>query len=729
MSAVGGDAAFMLERALEEMDSIFRENIVGITPSFKINNLPTSTPKSSKLTHNKNDENLIKIFDELELLLSNSINESGISTIINKRGILEHLKSLRCTFAFLNEMSSVLSSNNKDTNVVIHKLEQDNQMYLNELKRLHEQIVLTESQLTKTKKTLSDYARKNEELVIRLTERRIADQKEQTNQQLNYNKFLLIEDEKDTEMERLKNHIETLLDEQERRKSTGSTDSKDDNLTGLKSRLREKASECNRLKVQLDEIKQSNETKDNLIAQIQDQVQRLFKENEVLRQQLDNASTLQLLTPKSNGSVHSPESVCSESLSNRSFTCKRKNSKELFNKGSSSEPNLIHNGSRDGIGIIMTPAASLVNDETRYQPFKRTYSDSPFALWPCEHIQDWLRDEGLEEYASACSKSVKKGDDLLKFTLSDYERELGITDPMHKRKLSLALKAITSNEPDYAGRLDHHWVAKWLEDLGLPQYKQAFFMHKVDGRVLLNLTVDDVLQLKVYSLLHHASLKRAIQFLRHQKFHPQYLREIANQSEERCDHVMLWTNQRIMHWLRSVDLAEYAPNLRGSGVHGAFMVLEPRFNADTLADLLSIPYNKTLLRRHLGSHFMTLLGDACQRQKEMTQKTSDFVPLNGSVKHKLRKKGSVFGSLRRRKSETDLDALICSTELDVSSMYSPPPALDPDTIFDLSETNSFSPSFNDNGSSSTNETSTVPMIAELSNEIDQMTSNLGKENR
>ena len=35
---------------------------------------------------------------------------------------------------------------------------------------------------------------------------------------------------------------------------------------------------------------------------------------------------------------------------------------------------------------------------------------------------------------------------------------------------------------------------------------------------------------------------------------------------------MLWSNQRIMHWLRSVDLAEYAPNLRGSGVHGAVMV-------------------------------------------------------------------------------------------------------------------------------------------------------------
>lgn len=27
-----------------------------------------------------------------------------------------------------------------------------------------------------------------------------------------------------------------------------------------------------------------------------------------------------------------------------------------------------------------------------------------------------------------------------------------------------------------------------------------------------------------------------------------------------------------MEWLRAVDLAEYAPNLRGSGVHGGLIV-------------------------------------------------------------------------------------------------------------------------------------------------------------
>ncbi len=40
--------------------------------------------------------------------------------------------------------------------------------------------------------------------------------------------------------------------------------------------------------------------------------------------------------------------------------------------------------------------------------------------------------------------------------------------------------------------------------------------------------------------------------------------------------VVLWTNHRVMEWLRTIDLSEYAPNLRGSGVHGGLMVRDAR---------------------------------------------------------------------------------------------------------------------------------------------------------
>ena len=45
-----------------------------------------------------------------------------------------------------------------------------------------------------------------------------------------------------------------------------------------------------------------------------------------------------------------------------------------------------------------------------------------------------------------------------------------------------------------------------------------------------------------------------------------------NKNSTNPNDIVYWTNHRVMEWLRSVDLSEYAPNLRGSGVHGALMV-------------------------------------------------------------------------------------------------------------------------------------------------------------
>lgn len=47
---------------------------------------------------------------------------------------------------------------------------------------------------------------------------------------------------------------------------------------------------------------------------------------------------------------------------------------------------------------------------------------------------------------------------------------------------------------------------------------------------------------------------------------------LVPQCEFSPSEVVQWSNHRVMEWLRSVDLAEYAPNLRGSGVHGGLIV-------------------------------------------------------------------------------------------------------------------------------------------------------------
>lgn len=90
-----------------------------------------------------------------------------------------------------------------------------------------------------------------------------------------------------------------------------------------------------------------------------------------------------------------------------------------------------------------------------------------------------------------------------------------------------------------------------------------------------------------------------------------------------------------MEWLRAVDLAEYAPNLRGAGVHGGLMVLETKFTAELLASLLSIPPGKTLLRRHLNTHFKELLGKDIIQEKREAEATMGYVPLTPSSKLKV----------------------------------------------------------------------------------------------
>ena len=49
------------------------------------------------------------------------------------------------------------------------------------------------------------------------------------------------------------------------------------------------------------------------------------------------------------------------------------------------------------------------------------------------------------------------------------------------------------------GRVLNYLInSRWLDDVGLPQYKDAFMEARVDGRVLNYLTVDDLFQLKVF---------------------------------------------------------------------------------------------------------------------------------------------------------------------------------------------------------------------------------------
>uniref|UniRef100_A0A096M6H7 PPFIA binding protein 2 n=1 Tax=Poecilia formosa TaxID=48698 RepID=A0A096M6H7_POEFO len=281
----------------------------------------------------------------------------------------------------------------------------------------------------------------------------------------------------------------------------------------------------------------------------------------------------------------------------------------------------------------------------------------PFSQWTKEQVCGWLEDYGLGQYINLTRQWVENGQTLLAATPQDFEKEMGMKHPLHRKKLQLALRAFTSKVADKSSELDHIWVTRWLDDIGLPQYKDQFHEARVDGRMIQYLTVNDLLTLKVTSQLHHLSIKCAIHVLHANKFNPNCLRRRPGEEKHPSpSEVVQWSNHCVMEWLRAVDLAEYAPNLRGSGVHGGLIILEPRFSSETLALLLNIPPQKTLLRRHLATAFAALVGPQAMQEKREYGNATGHVPLTTTAKVKPKKLGfTQFSHLRKRKPDESAD--------------------------------------------------------------------------
>ncbi|XP_055337779.1 liprin-beta-2-like isoform X3 [Paramacrobiotus metropolitanus] len=340
---------------------------------------------------------------------------------------------------------------------------------------------------------------------------------------------------------------------------------------------------------------------------------------------------------------------------------------EKFTRGSSSalneeqpSPQTFKRG-----GIRATAGPRL--QRTMNNAPKKWDASVPLSQWSHEQLVQWLEEEVQLPLTHAGKAWITNGEDLLKTNPVQLEKMLGLYHPLYKKKLILAIKALEENDTSPLNKLDYLWVLRWLDDVGLPQYKDVFAEARVDGRVLNYLTTDDLFLLKITNALHHASLKRGIQILRHCGFNPALIRrrpfkpDIPNESP---DCVIYWSNHRVMEWLRALDLSEYGPNLRGSGVHGALMILEDRFNADILAELLSIPPSKTLLRRHLNKSFTELVGNQIMRHKRSASAASGYAPLSPHLKLKPTRRGF---SLHRRRGKLEMDAqdYLCPPDLKV----------------------------------------------------------------
>nr|CRZ22472.1 BMA-HLB-1 [Brugia malayi] len=296
-----------------------------------------------------------------------------------------------------------------------------------------------------------------------------------------------------------------------------------------------------------------------------------------------------------------------------------------------------------------------------------------FVDWSKEQICEWMAEIGFSVYVPEVERFIRSGRHLLNMTNQEYEKELLMRNPLHRKRFRCILTSISRGIKDSADRMDLHQVLLWLDDIGLPQYRESMAENMIDGQMLTLLTAQDLIEMKITSALHHATIARGVQFLRSVDFYPNRLEKRFNPDlihKGACPgEVERWSHHCTCEWLKAIDLAEFTPNLLCAGIHGALMVHEPTFTAETLAEVLQMPAHKTLLRRHLATHFNQLLGQEVISHKRAVLAQPLVVQMSPLLKIKLLKKGFL---LSRKKGKNEVyvepDEPVCPPS-DSKSIY------------------------------------------------------------